>query len=265
MPGITPSDLAPRGRIVLLGASNLTRSVSIAVETARLILGSPLECFLAMGHGRSWGRPSRVLGRTLPGIVECGVWRELAARPGLPTWALVTDIGNDVAYGADVGTIAGWVKTCLDRLEALRARVVVTSLPLPRLRRLSPLAFQAARAVFFPTRPIGRASALAAAEDLDRRVRAMAAARGAALVEQPLAWYGLDPLHIRRRDMPGAWVTILAGWGAPARDGVRARPSLARWIAIRRRTPEHWRLLGAPLGRPQPCGRLSDGSRLWMF
>lgn len=253
----------PRARVVLLGASNLTRGVSIVVETARLALGSPLEIFVAMGHGRSYGKPSRILGRTLPGIVECDLWGALAERPPLPTFALVTDIGNDVAYGVDVDVIAGWVETCLGRLDDRGARTVVTALPLERLRRLSPLAFHVTRAIFFPSRSLTLAGSLAAADELDGLVRGLAATTGAGLAEQLLTWYGADPLHIRRRDIQPAWAQILANW-----DGIevdRARGSLRRWATIRTGTPRQWRLWGVPLGRPQPCVRLSDGTAIWMF
>src|SRR5262245_2033911 len=81
-------------RIVLLGASNLTRGISTVIETAGSILGRPLEVLAAFGHGRSYGMSSSVLGRSLPGIVDCGIWQSLAARPPVSTSALITDIGN---------------------------------------------------------------------------------------------------------------------------------------------------------------------------
>jgi len=84
----------PARRVVLLGASNLTRGISTAVETARLQWGRPLDVMAALGHGRSYGLASRLLCRTLPSIVECGLWPALAARPPAPTAALVTDVGN---------------------------------------------------------------------------------------------------------------------------------------------------------------------------
>lgn len=261
------ADRPPTARVILLGASNLARGISIVAETARLLLGSPLEIFVAMGHGRSYGTPSTILGRTLPGIIECGLWEALASREPLATRALVTDIGNDVAYGADVDTITGWVETCLERLTSSEARSVITALPMERLGRLSPVAFHVARAIFFPSRKLGFAHALESAAALDASIRELAARRGVALVEQLLAWYGADPLHIRRRDIPGAWARVLSGWnGAP--DSTRApsaRGSLRRWVTIRSRTPQRWRLLGVPLGRPQPSVVLPDGSPLWLF
>ena len=87
-------------RVVLLGASNLTRGLSTAVEASRLRWGRPLEMLIAAGHGRSYGLTSRVLARTLPSILACGLWDELAQRATMPTAALITDIGSDLLYGA---------------------------------------------------------------------------------------------------------------------------------------------------------------------
>ncbi len=251
-------------RAVLLGASNLARSIAIAVETARLLLPGPIEYMIAMGHGRSYGTRSRVLGRGLPGIVECGLWDALAGRPPLPTAALVTDVGNDIAYGADLATIEGWVDTCLERLAAAGARTVLTLPPLASLAALSPLRFNVARAILYPTRRIGFDGALASVRDLDRRLRRLGEARRVDLVEQPAEWFGLDGIHVRWRALPQVWARILAPWRPDATPPPAPR-SLRRYLAVRRLTPETWWFAGIPLGRRQPAGRLADGSVVWLF
>src|SRR3990172_7889601 len=114
---MVPSSVEERAavrRVILLGASNLTRAISTVVETAWLGIGGPLEILAALGHGRSYGMNSSVLGRVLPGIVPCGLWPALALLPQAPTFALVTDIGNDLGYGVSAGQIMHWVETCLD-------------------------------------------------------------------------------------------------------------------------------------------------------
>lgn len=63
----------PTRRVVLLGASNIARSLSIVFDSARNAWGSPLDIVAATGHGRSYGMSSRVLGRTLPGILQSGL------------------------------------------------------------------------------------------------------------------------------------------------------------------------------------------------
>ena len=107
-----------RTRVVLLGASNLTRSFPQVVATARALAGEPIEVVAALGHGRSFGLRSRVLARSLPGIVGCGLWAALDGAPARArTLALVTDVGNDIVYGVGVETIREWVETCVSRLE----------------------------------------------------------------------------------------------------------------------------------------------------
>src|SRR5262249_31136095 len=126
---------APTRRIVLLGASNLTRGISTVVETAQSILGQPLEVLTALGHGRSYGIDSRMLGRRLPGIIECGLWEALAGGPSRPTMALLTDVGNDILYDVDVPQIVAWVDCAIDRLQSAEAQISVTLLPVAGIER----------------------------------------------------------------------------------------------------------------------------------
>src|SRR5216684_5160352 len=124
-------------RVVALGASNLTRGFQTVVSTARAAWGPGVEVLAALGQGRSYGAQSRLLVRTLPGILECGLWRDLESRPQLPTRALVTDVGNDVLYGFSAEQILDWVAEALGRLCRLNADIVVTDLPLASIRRVS--------------------------------------------------------------------------------------------------------------------------------
>src|SRR5215470_11156849 len=96
----------PRGeiaRVVALGASNLTRGLQTVVATSRSTWGPRVELLGAMGHGRSYGMASSLFIRTLPGILQSGLWRQLDALPPVPTHALITDVGNNIAYDASPG------------------------------------------------------------------------------------------------------------------------------------------------------------------
>lgn len=255
-------------RVVLLGASNLTRGISTVVGTAQSILDAPGEYLIAMGHGRSYGRPSRVVARTLPGIDECGLWNALRSRADRPTYALLTDVGNDIAYGHDVETIVTWIDRCLGRLIDAQARVVVTLLPMASLEGLSAWRYRLARTLLFPGSRISLAETLSRARRLNDGLRALGrdhGVHGVRLVEHEERWYGLDPIHIRRRFLASAWRHILGGWRDEPAGGRGIRPSVARWVRLRRITPQRWWLLGRELGREQPAGRLRDGATVSVF
>jgi len=259
----------PERRVVLLGASNLTRGISTAVETARLHWGRPLDVLAALGHGRSFGLTSRVLGRTLPSIVECGLWPALAARPPAPTAALVTDVGNDLFYGAAVERIVAWVERCLDHLAACQARTTVARLPLCNLGRVRPWQFKLLRAVLFPSYRGSLVELARRAENLDERLSRLAIERGCALVEPRAEWYGFDPIHVRFRHGPAAWRALLAAWSSEAAwssdSPGPARGSLLLGLYLRSRMPAERRFAGVVLRRAQPCGRLSDGTRISFY
>ena len=250
------ADREPALRAVLLGASNLRISLPLVLDRVRRRAGGPVEALAACGHGRSWGAWSRFLYvRHLPGIARCGLWRELRGRPTLPTLALVTDVGNDLVYGAPVQEIAGWVEACLDRLEP-ETEIVMTLLPLARLERLSQPQVRLAAGLLFPGRPAPWPALLDRARELDARLRRIGGERGARLVEPAASWYGLDPIHFRRRARREVWAQVLPAPAGPVPEAGRRLPLLG--------TAES-RLFGATVRRSQPAIRLADGSTVSLF
>jgi hypothetical protein len=258
-------DQSPQHRIVLIGASNLTRGISTVVESVQNIWGSPLDICCALGHGRSYGWTSNVLGRSLPGIVQCGLWKTLEERPKLPTAALVTDIGNDLMYGAPVSQIVRWVETVLNRLQRADAQVTMTLLPLGSAFRLSEWRFQMVRRILFPGRNMKLAELLEQAKDLHCQLEALGRSRGVTAVEQSADWYGFDPIHIKYRHWRTVWPAILASARKENAEVAPVQGSLRRWIYLRTRTAENWQLFGRARRRKQPCGALRDGSALSFF
>jgi hypothetical protein len=260
-----------QARIILLGGSNLARGISTIVEIARLMMGAvqrgggPVELLIAKGHGRSYGKRSTVLGRGLPGIIECGLWDALDPHDQRPTFALITDIGNDVAYGAEVSDIAEWVGTCIERLAQARARIVMTTLPMESLRRLSPARFKVARSILFPANRFSLDEALARCGELDGRVRRLAGSYDIRIMEHEGHWYGVDPIHIRQRHLVAAWTRIMGAWTDASKTRIQVRRSALRWLRLRSLTPQRWWLLGSQRGRPQPAGRLADGSMISLY
>jgi hypothetical protein len=252
-------------RIVMLGASNLTRGISIIAETTRLLVPGPREIVSALGHGRSYGLDTTVFGRWLPSILRCGMWASLAQRRHGKTLALVTDIGNDILYGAAVETIAKWVEECFDRLAAVGATTVATELPVGNLAKLGPRRFHLLRTILFPRCRLTLADATERALDLNAQVSAAAKNRKIFLVPQRGDWFGFDPIHIRMRSYAGAWCEILSSFGGDGAARLQARGSLRRWVALRSIVPHERRILGITQRRQQPARRLPDGTTIAFY
>jgi hypothetical protein len=237
-------------RVVLLGASNVTLGFGVISRLLHAGFGGPLDLRGALGHGRSYGAWSTVAVRSLPPIVECGLWSSLAEQ-GAPTFALLTDVGNDLMYGHRPETIASLAATCLDRLADAEANVIVTRLPIARIERLSAMRYHATRLSFFPLhRPITWRDMLDRARELDARLDEAARRSGAAIKSPPLDWYGFDPIHIRWTQRTQAWMDILSPWrGSQIPDGRMGAAALS----LLGRFPAEYRVLGRRVRSRQPA------------
>ncbi len=258
----------PAHRVVILGASNVVLDLATVVSAARQQLGGPLDLLAAIGHGRGYARPCWVLGRTLPSLVDCGLWQALEDRPHLPTYALLTDIGNDLLYGAGAPHIADCVATCLQRLAGRCQRMVVTELPLASLARLTPLRFRVMRTLLFPMSRLTWESVGQQAFALNRRVVELAGEFGAVLQKPQADWYGWDPIHVRRAVRPRVWQKYVSAWD-DAQVAAAAEPaprgSWREWWYLSTRRPQRRRIRGAERWHPQPAGRLRDGTWISLY
>jgi len=216
--------------------------------------------FAALGLGRSYGMRSRVLARTLPAILDCGLWAALDGQPPVPSRALVTDVGNDILYGATPARILGWVAEAVDRLRQVTPDVVITGLPVGSLRRLSRPRFLAFRTVLYPPARIGLTGAIRAAEEIERGLEGIATRAGARFVPMREEWYGFDPVHVRPACWRAAWTEIAGTSGAIA-------PSLSRLESARvlARPAERRSILGRERRRPQTGAPAPGGIRLWLY
>jgi len=233
-------------RVVAFGASNLTRGLPAVVAAARAAWGPEVQILAALGHGRSYGARSRVGVRTLPGILESGLWRALESLPACPTRAVVADVGNDVMYGEPPGRILDWVDESLRRLWQATRDVVLTGLPLERIRRLTAPQFLVFRSIFFPRCRLSFDQALERAACVNAGLSELAAARGARLLHPDSRWYGVDPIHIRPSLLRTAWPEIL---GIPFAVG--AKLSMLEELKLRCMPPERRWLLGMEQRRQQ--------------
>ncbi len=259
------ADRKPTRRVIFLGASNLVRSISTVVETARQIWREPIEIMAAIGHGRSYGRDSSLLGRKISGIFPCPLWKDLQTRPPLPTVALVTDVGNDLGYGVQVAELVSWVDGCLERLQNAQAATIVTELPLARLERLREHEFLFFRALFFPNSRLTLADIRARASTLNDSLVELGGRRKIPVIPVPGAWYGFDPIHIKRSHWKHAWPTILSAWHDHEPHSARPRTSFARWAYLRSLAPAEYSYLGWRRRAQQPCGVLRDGTTVSLY
>lgn len=230
------------------------------VAAARDEWGPDLEVVAAFGAGRSYGMASSLVGRRLPGILECGIWPLLRSRPRVPTRALVTDVGNDILYHVPVPRIVEWLDETVARLTDLAQDVVITGLPLDRIRRLSPPAFLFFRSLFVPQCRLTQGQTLEASERVDDALRAIAERRGARFRPLRLEWYGLDPIHIPLGRARRTWREILTD----AADGPRGRWA---WDGVRLflMKPERRSWLGVEQRGAQPGLRLRSGPTVWCY
>jgi hypothetical protein len=257
------NDAGTSSTIALLGASNLTRSISTVVETLRLQHGSPLRVVVALGHGRSYGMRSAVLGRSLCSMLDCGIWRALEGAK--PRFALLTDIGNDVMYGAPPRQIVDWIEQCIKRLERLGVqRINITALPLESIRSVKRWQFSIVRSVMFPTHDIDFETAITRAFETQALIEALAQHRPefVHLVHHDRAWYGFDPIHIRLPHRADAWTRFL--WCGEEQEPEPATGSLSRWRRLRTHMPARYEILGIPRAHPQPL-ELENGVSIEMY
>jgi hypothetical protein len=255
----------PSRRVILLGASNLTRAFSTVVAVARRTWDEPVEIMAAMGFGRSYGQDSRVLGRKISGIFPCALWQDLLRRRSLPTAALVTDIGNDLLYGVPPNRIVEWVARCLDRLAEVGASTVVTQLPIASVERLSEARFRIFSRVLFPRTALTFSAAKAQMLELNAELIELGESRKIPVISVSDAWYGFDAIHLKRRTWCRAWPALLAAWRAGSEPIEVARPTVWTSAYLAMLPPWERSLFGIRRRAAQPSGCLSDGTTISLY
>ena len=252
-----------RPRVVVLGASNVSRGLSRLVATVES--RSPgADLFVAAGHGRGYGVNTRVAARRLPSILGSGLWRGLDRHAGAAPVALVTDVGNEVLYGFPAEQIASWVRESVRRLADRGATIAITRLPMAGIAEVGPVRYRALRTCFVPGCRLSLANLKEAATRVDSELQAIADDFNTQLIEQPAHWYGLDTLHIRRRHLDDLWRTACEAWGFPVVESP-ARSSVATWVKIGTKAAEVRSLAGVMRFTRQPVLPLPSGGTLSLY
>ena len=178
--------------------------------------------------------------------------------------SLVTDVGNDLLYGASVGTIVSWVEQCLENLAGTSDRVILTELPLENIARLNFSTFFLMRSILFPRSRLSLAAAREMSVELNERIENLASTFGATLIKPDMGWYGVDPIHIHRRQRDDAWQKILLPWKTDQTNGADS-PLRVQRIPLRKCRPHLRWIMGVEQRRSQPALRFPSGTRVSFF
>lgn len=269
--GATGAGEVTRSRFVVLGASNVSRGLTVLFDRLRVVAGTPIELFAAAGRGRSYGLESRFLIRGLPSILDSGLWSALSSVPvpgsrHAPCRVLVTDIGNDLLYGASAAQTASWVEAAIERLPV--GSEVVLTLPPQRLQEVPEALLRVARTVFFPGRRADVPALLRQVEELTERLEAFANRVCVTTIASKADWYSLDPIHYPLHRRSAVFEQLTEPWchQRDLGDGALG-PDLPAtdWISLQRARPARYTIAGRSKSMQQPAATLSDRSRLWMY
>ena len=177
---------------------------------------------------------------------------------------LITDVGNDILYGATPAEIARSLEVCLERLANNSSKTVITELPLESLKKVGPRRYLLMRSILFPKSRLAHGEAMARAHELNERVRQLSDRHRACLVKPDAKWYGFDPIHIRYAHQQAAWRALLA----PLRQADALWHGNESWresCALRLLRPQRRRLFGIQQTQPQPAGILKDGTLVSLY
>lgn len=237
----------------------------MVVSLARHLYDGPLSFFIAHGFGRSYGLESGNLGKNFPGIFFSGLWPALRCERRVPTVAWITDIGNDLAYEASVETILRWIIGCVERLQEIDAKIMITDLPLATLRNVSERKYRFFRALLFPRCRLDLDELLTRAEALSDGLNALGKSREIPIFSAQTEWYGFDPIHPMRAHLVAMWKQLLGVRDELASESPLAHDSwLLRWY-LRTLELESRSHFSISRRANQPNGRLWDGSSVALY
>jgi len=252
-------------RVIVIGASNVTMSFPLLVNSIMQSLAGPVQIFAVQGHGRSFCQWSYVLHRGLPPVTECGLWDALTVHPPAERiWGLVTDVGNDLIYGVDVETLVTKVQDVFHQLSRIHADLTYVRLPVERILMLTDFRYRIVKKLLFPGPTVPWKIISQRVVELDERVSRLARDAGGTVITPRLEWYGQDPIHIRPAKRLSAWQEILDTWPFP--DVPKTTwPSSHRSVQLWRTAPARRSYWNRSFQTIQPCWRMTADKTLWQY
>ena len=245
-------------QILVLGASNVRRGWRPLLQVANDRLSDRFDAHLVMGHGRSLGSPTSFFGTRFTPLLRSVAWDYLERRRKIdapPVKVFITDIGNDVLYGESAQQIVAWVEESVQRASALADHVVVTRLPLFSIEQMTKWRYLVARTLIWPSSQVSYSQAVTAVREIDAAIADCNRPPHVRVVSPDRSWYGLDPVHVRRRSLRDAWATYLESWSndAGASSSMHDRSA----IKIARRLPRPIRNMEQTSSRAMQIGQVS--------
>ena len=213
--------------VALLGSSNLSVALPAAVRhLSSRFRNRVLSVLVAYGPGRSYEIDRGSLGIKFTSLSRCELLaafeRAREEDPSSDAYALLTDIGNDLMHGVPAATLAGRVRSIVERFRGAGARVAVTSLPTEGIAALSPGMFHFARTLVYPTSRATHDEVVSNVGAVQEELRQMDSRREIELLPAHRAWYSPDACHIRPAHSGEAfreWIDGLVGVDDAMRRG----------------------------------------------
>ncbi|MCA9217992.1 MAG: hypothetical protein KDB27_33205, partial [Planctomycetales bacterium] len=225
-------------------------------------LNSPIDFYFA--HGRSYGLHSTVGCWTYPPITSCGIWKAIPQDRRDTTFALITDVGNDILYNAQPEEIDRWVREAVLNLSPICSRIAITEIPLESVIGLGTVRFTLLRSIIFPKCRLNLKKVLDQAALLNELLKQTAKDSETLLLRPALDWYGVDPIHIKSAAKRVAWRNYIGRLveGNRLHCDSENNEKLRLFLGLR---PRSWRTFGLQRNAQQPDLVLCDGSQLHRY
>jgi hypothetical protein len=186
--------------VVMVGASNLTISLPVAIKLIMDFIEGPKSIFVAHGPGRSYLKRAGLPMFRFQGISICPLFDNLETATNniaqAKIYALVTDIGDDLLYNQKPKNIAKGVEKVLNRLNNLGAEIAVTPPPMVSINNLSQKRYYFLRSFYYPFCHISYSEIMVNVSLLTNLINELCFKYKVKLLNQNPNWYGFDRIHL---------------------------------------------------------------------
>jgi hypothetical protein len=195
---------------IFLGASNLSRSFyGLKRCIKRCMLPRTTSFLHAMGPGRGYVSRGGILNAVYTPIIDSGIFEEVRNKKikDQQVIAFITDIGNDIMYGASPEEIIGGLQLLFNVLDEFATDVFITSIPVDLENDISELYFHILRKVFFPRSPVTFSQALNNIKSINQFIF-QSSNQKISVVNDMKPFCGIDKIHYSILKSQPAWLHI---------------------------------------------------------